>query len=1045
MAQQDSQLIRSFSSGGLSKAARSLWAKSDYGEGVSWLPLYIHMHDAFSVACRLWDEWLPSGMRDSLGKACGMPITQARAICCFLAAAHDIGKATPVFQAKPIYSTMMGPDADLSFLARNAGLVLAPGLAARTKPKHALAGALILERYFRMHGYTSTAENRSWSAVIGSHHGIFPRSSDLNNPDIYCMELGWSGKGADGWDDVQSELLSYALQLVGVDFNGSFNSSIPYISDQAASAFAGLVIMADWISSNEELFPLIPIIGGLQIRDAEWWQERTDAGWQRLELLPSWVAPSEPFDLTAFSQRFALPESAKPRPVQQAAIDIASNHPQSGLMIIEAPMGEGKTEAALAAAEILARGSGRGGVCVALPTLATSDAMFSRVHAWLDRLPQAKDNHAKSMYLAHGKSALNEEFQGIVRVSRRTKELGVRRSYGSVDSDNRAVASSWLQGRKKGMLANFVVCTVDQVLMGALEMKHLPLRQLALDSKVVIIDECHAYDAYMQQYLKRVIEWLSSLSVPVILLSATLPEGLRAQLTDAYEKGTRCRHVSAQVPKKASWKERRRTIDTMAALRDKVAPEKADNAWDGGVASDTQAPHKPDLSYPLITYVDEGKVSFQTVDASSASVPYSLQTLDDGLDSLVQTLRKCLVKGGCAGVVCDTVLRAQEAYRALSQVFGDQVMLTHARFCDLDRKENDARLGELLGPRATRGNGRRPDRLIVVGTQVMEQSLDIDFDVMVTDVAPIDLLLQRMGRLHRHNRGVGECERPEAVRSARCYMRGIEMMDRDGVSFASGIERVYNRASLVECLSVLRMAALPLAQAVATVTIPNDIAFLVRTAYSPWIVELVPSAWAALYKTAREERAGEQAEKKKRAQGCLLPSVASLDDGGLSLADIGNSSLDDRDNDAGIRAVRDTQETVEVLLAVRKDGGLFLLPWIGDSEKGVQAGQRIPTETEPDAALALTLSRSAVRLPIELCLPTRIDALINELEKRCGEILGTWVESPWLSGSLVLMLEEDSEGNLACHVHGYRLIYSRELGLQAEKDAKGEVGYAIDR
>ena len=236
----------------------------------------------------------------------------------------------------------------------------------------------------------------------------------------------------------------------------------------------------------------------------------------------------------------------RPRPMQRAAVEVARSVETPGLMIIEAPMGEGKTEAALAAAEILAARTGRGGICVALPTMATTDAMFGRVHRWLERLPHEDGADVRSVFLAHGKARLNEEFQGLARSSGRwvMSAMGEDlREGGSSTRDklrnppDSVVVSQWMQGRKKGMLANFVVCTVDQVLMGALEMKHLCLRQLALANKVVVIDECHAYDSYMRCYLNRVLEWLGAMGVPVVLLSATLPAQQRREMLTSYQRG----------------------------------------------------------------------------------------------------------------------------------------------------------------------------------------------------------------------------------------------------------------------------------------------------------------------------------------------------------------------------------------------------------------------------------------------------------------------------------------------------------------------------
>lgn len=173
--------------------------------------------------------------------------------------------------------------------------------------------------------------------------------------------------------------------------------------------------------------------------------------------------------------------------------------------------------------------------------------------------------------------------------------------------------------------------------------------------------------------------------------------------------------------------------------------------------------------------------------------------IDDSVETLAELLVDRLAGGGCAGVVCDTVGRAQEVERALAARFGDKaVMLDHSRFIDIDRMENERVLRDLLGPQATITNGKRPGLLIVVGTQVLEQSLDIDFDLLITDIAPIDLVLQRLGRTHRHHRGEGECDRPTLLRTATCYVRGIASFGDKGPEFARGLTRVYDYFTAVD-------------------------------------------------------------------------------------------------------------------------------------------------------------------------------------------------------------------------------------------------------
>lgn len=1057
----------------LSRQARSLWAKSDGGEGEAWLPLYVHMADAELIGEKLWQSWLPDATRRILELVAGSPIL-AETLVRFLCAAHDIGKATPVFQAQPIWAFGSVEAGDLSYKARKAGLRFPSLPSSSGVPGHPIAGMVILERYLASKGWERDVA-RSYASVIGAHHGRFPISEECRKARTACDEpYGFAVSGE--WESVQEELLEFAGQLSGLDDEALDELSRHSLPASVASLVVGIVIMADWMASNQDVFPLQELIapptGFADAVDLDALRSRGETAWEALSIAPSWAEGPHLSDADAyFAARFGFPLGAKPHPMQRAAYGLARDATDLGLMLIEAPMGSGKTEAALAAAEMLAARQGLGGVCVALPTMATTDAMFGRVHKWLDRLPCEEGLDEKSVYLAHGKAGLNEEFQGLVSESRRARRFADI-GHDLEDASTQGVAvSDWMFGRKRGMLANFVVCTVDQVLMGALQMKHLSLRHLALANKVVIIDECHAYDAYMRRYLLRVLEWLGAWRVPVILLSATLPSAQRKGLCESYLKGREARvpepssedeliagllgprvEDSGEEPdgggagarpggKRERGSEIRQGTEpglSAGADREGAAAEDAGDS-DGKGTSDTGPKATPSFdvsgimteedAYPLLTYT-EGRIARSVrIEQGGVAREIDVSLLGDDIAYLLETLSAALANGGCAGVICSTVSRAQEATECLSEALGPgDVMLTHSRFSDLDRMANEERLRSLLGPRATSENGRRPRRLVVVGTQVLEQSLDIDFDLLVMDVAPVDLVLQRLGRLHRHNRGQGECERPQLLQRPMCLVRGVEEFGTDGPRFSKGICSVYDHASLLESLAVLGLTD----DGVHTrVCLPDDISPLVQRAYRGG-GDSVPLAWQEAYEQARLAREGQLTRKARRAGTCLLASVVPLMENERTLVDMCERSIEGggrADADKGQRAVRDTQETVEVLLLQETEGGLCLLPWIGDERNGVDPGSRVPTAFEPSADVARLVAQCAVRLPLSMCSLDKLDELIDELEENCGKWTAAWQDSPWLAGRLVLALRQEDGDEFVADVCGWRVSYTRRGGL----------------
>lgn len=1057
----------------LSRQARSLWAKSDGGEGEAWLPLYVHMADAELIGEKLWQSWLPDATRRILELVAGSPIL-AETLVRFLCAAHDIGKATPVFQAQPIWAFGSVEAGDLSYKARKAGLRFPSLPSSSGVPGHPIAGMVILERYLASKGWERDVA-RSYASVIGAHHGRFPISEECRKARTACDEpYGFAVSGE--WESVQEELLEFAGQLSGLDDEALDELSRHSLPASVASLVVGIVIMADWMASNQDVFPLQELIapptGFADAVDLDALRSRGETAWEALSIAPSWAEGPHLSDADAyFAARFGFPLGAKPHPMQRAAYGLARDATDLGLMLIEAPMGSGKTEAALAAAEMLAARQGLGGVCVALPTMATTDAMFGRVHKWLDRLPCEEGLDEKSVYLAHGKAGLNEEFQGLVSESRRARRFADI-GHDLEDASTQGVAvSDWMFGRKRGMLANFVVCTVDQVLMGALQMKHLSLRHLALANKVVIIDECHAYDAYMRRYLLRVLEWLGAWRVPVILLSATLPSAQRKGLCESYLKGREARvpepssedeliagllgprvEDSGEEPdgggagarpggKRERGSEIRQGTEpglSAGADREGAAAEDAGDS-DGKGTSDTGPKATPSFdvsgimteedAYPLLTYT-EGRIARSVrIEQGGVAREIDVSLLGDDIAYLLETLSAALANGGCAGVICSTVSRAQEVTECLSEALGPgDVMLTHSRFSDLDRMANEERLRSLLGPRATSENGRRPRRLVVVGTQVLEQSLDIDFDLLVTDVAPVDLVLQRLGRLHRHNRGQGECERSQLLQRPMCLVRGVEEFGTDGPRFSKGICSVYDHASLLESLAVLGLTD---DSAHTRVCLPGDISPLVQRAYRGG-GDSVPLAWQEAYEQARLAREGQLTRKARRAGTCLLASVVPLMENERTLVDMCERSIEGggrADADKGQRAVRDTQETVEVLLLQETEGGLCLLPWIGDERNGVDPGSRVPTALEPSADVARLVAQCAVRLPLSMCSLDKLDELIDELEENCGKWTAAWQDSPWLAGRLVLALRQEDGDEFVADVCGWRVSYTRRGGL----------------
>lgn len=911
--------------------SRAFWAKT--GDGDSWLSLPQHLADSGDVCGLLWDRWLPGSVTRYLAETCGGDAA-ARALAVFLAGTHDVGKASPAFQSK-------GTQA-LKEQCWNAGYRFDPLVAHRSsKLPHGLAGHLALERWLvEIHGW-QTAQAERLAVAVGGHHGVFPTSREIVDGETLTELLGDTS-----WQRARVTLLEEALHRAGGEDHLLTWRNAP-IPPTAQALLTAIVILADWIASNVELLPY-----------DDFGDDRVAKAWELLHLPEPWRPELVSDDAdTLLMERFSLPVGAKARPLQSAVMDLPERVDEPGLTIIEAPMGTGKTEAALLLAERLAAQQGLGGVFFALPSMSTSNAIFSRVKAWVERLPHPS-GAAAPLHLAHSKAGLNDEFGSIVR------DGSVRGIDPSEEAASRvrllAVVHEWLSGRKKGLLANFTVGTIDQVLLMALRNRHLVLRHLALTNKVVVIDEVHAADEYMAAFMDRALEWLGAYRVPVILLSATLPGTRRTTMLQAYRQGR---------------------YDSPVGDLNHIVQSRA---------------------YPLVTATTRDGAIPLTPPDHERSTAITLTTLEDDLNMLTATLQQRLEGGGCAVVVRNSVSRAQATYQQLREHFGDDVSLIHARFIATDRLRKEQELLDAFG--SPRRAEARPFRHIVVATQVVEQSLDVDFDLMVTDLAPVDLVLQRAGRLHRHSRP----ERPAGVREPELIVTGLGW-DADLPVFEPAAKAIYGADALLRGLVTL---GLPRSR---TLSLPADIPHLIQDAYGESYD--VPEALEPVAREASEEAAELRSRRQARAAAFLLdPPGTSLSSWTVRGEELSEAK--------GRATVRDGRESLEAIV-VRQIGG-ELYEWGTEP----MSAAPLPRELPPDPMTARRVSAHTVALPPALTHPGAIDSTIAALE---ANFFPGWQASSWLREQLVLALDE----NCQTRIRDFLISYDDELGIVAVRDETG--------
>lgn len=415
------------------------------------------------------------------------------------------------------------------------------------------------------------------------------------------------------------------------------------------------------------------------------WQEYVETIPEKINKIPAKV----PFSL-------AKPQSLtwqdifghKPYQTQQLIADEIQNVDKPCLLIIEDSTGNGKTEIAEFCANKLMINVGHKGMQFLMPTQATADNIFKRIINFIEKSTKGRAN----TQLGYSGSWANKEYWNI-----KPKNVG----------DGSVVAEEWFTSDNRKLIAQFGDSTVDQALMSILPVKYFFMRLFGLSNKVIVVDEVHSYDAYMLTLLERLIKELKRLDCSVILLSATLSKGIRKRLVNAF---------GSEITKEAEYP--RVTLVNNGVTTVKSLP--------------VVRPKKIKLNHFYV-----GMAGPEKGESGSRN------------DIVCHVLDK-IKNGGCAAVVCNTVKDSQEMYDLFLSKADCPIHLIHARYTKKDKVEIENKIFSLFGiDKSGDKPTKRPIKAVVIGTQIIEQSLNIDFDFMVSFLCPIDLLIQRLGRLFR--------------------------------------------------------------------------------------------------------------------------------------------------------------------------------------------------------------------------------------------------------------------------------------------------------
>lgn len=650
----------------MDKDLANLWAKTNQTGDATWHPLILHMLDVAAAADAIMARE-PEATRVRMATILGMTWKDARLWLLLVVACHDLGKACPGFQCK-------WPE-----LLAKTGLRLPRS--PNTEINHAFVSQIALTELLRQKGWPDELAELAADA-IGCHHGNRASPITLND-----LQGDRRAIGDNEWADARQELLEALMKV----FNPSRVPDKQDLSGPDFMLLSGITSFSDWIGSNETWFPFGSPEACMNLSD--WFDKRRAHAEIALDAI-GWEprAPLSPRP-KSFEQVFGF----APRPLQQAMIDGLAEVKEPAILLVEAPMGEGKTEAAFFAHLELQRRFEHRGLYVALPTKATGNAMFKRT---LKFMHSQGTNRKLDLQLLHGAKLLNDTFQNL-------------RFSGIYDSatGGEIRAGEWFTSKKRALLSEYGVGTVDQAVLPILPVRHNFVRLWGLANRVVVFDEIHAYDSYTGTLLTNLLRWLLALGSSVVLLTATLPPSIRRKLADV---------VAADLP-------------------------------------------EPEKDYPRLSIFHSGEVKQAHFEADPARRQIiRLLGIPPELFGMRTVMEEYLAGGGMGLALVNTVQRAQEMYCLFPEgetivregqhvgkrlADGTEVFLLHARFPAEQRQKREDHALETFGE-----GGSRTGKKILITTQVVEQSLDLDFDLIATDLAPIDLVLQRAGRLWRHAR-----------------------------------------------------------------------------------------------------------------------------------------------------------------------------------------------------------------------------------------------------------------------------------------------------
>ncbi|HML52673.1 MAG TPA: CRISPR-associated helicase Cas3' [Solidesulfovibrio magneticus] len=527
-------------------------------------------------------------------------------------------------------------------------------------------------------------------------------------------------------------------------------------SPEAQHLFAGMVMLADWLGSDTRFFHITrTTLPGEELANSRAAAAKalTAVGLNTA----NWRQTASP--LPPFHSQFPF----QPNALQQA-VEALPLCRQGGLTIIEAETGFGKTEAALRYFSRLWDAGLVDGLYFANPLRFAATQLFGRITPFIAR---SFGERPPATVLA---------VPGYLHVD---DARGVRLPGFEVlwddDPDHTAAERRWAaEHPKRYLAAPIAVGTIDQALLGTLRIRHAHLRAAAVCRSLLVIDEVHASDVYMTRLTLALLHLFRSVGGHVLMLSATLGGAARQQYLDCFARS--------------------RNLPSLAQC--------------------LAAPYPAITTVGCVTAVQDDRPR----ESRKRPVRARLSPTQDTPGQVAALAAAAANQGGRILVLRNSIAAALATLEALERLLPKELLFSvngqvcphHSRYARLDRQLLDAEVESRFGPAGSCRDG------VLISTQTLEQSLDVDFDLLITDLCPMDVLLQRLGRLHRHRRR--DPLRPSAHAAPTCHVLTPVSLDaaalRAAKSHQYGKDRAYENLLAViaawERLAALEQAETPI-------------------------------------------------------------------------------------------------------------------------------------------------------------------------------------------------------------------------------------------